>query len=140
MSFHKSGTSSINYFISKENHSLQYITIDNAITGIQSLGKGCFLAKTDIESAFQLIPLKPSDYELFGICWDGKFYYDKVLPFGLRRAPHIFNQLSDAIKWILVNKCAISFVCHILDDFLINEPASALPPHSQFCQQSLNSM
>lgn len=140
LSFPKSGATSINHFISKEDHSLQYITIDNAIKGIQSLGQGCFLAKTDIESAFRLIPLKPKDYELFGICWEGKFYYEKVLPFGLRSAPYIFNQLSDAIEWILVNKCSISFVCHILDDFLIIEPASALPPYSQICQESLTSM
>ncbi|KAL9954485.1 hypothetical protein ACROYT_G042033 [Oculina patagonica] len=140
LSFPKSGETSINHFISKEDHSLQYITIDNAIQGIQSLGQGCFLAKTDIESAFRLIPIKPKDYELFGICWEGKFYYEKVLPFGLRSAPYIFNQLSDAIEWILAKKCSISFVCHILDDFLIIEPASALPPHSQICQESLTSM
>ena len=39
-----------------------------------------------------------------------------------------------------MNKCSISFVCHILDDFLIIEPASALPPYSQICQESLTSM
>ncbi len=50
------------------------------------------------------------------MCWEGKYYYDKVLPFGLRSAPSIFNQLSDALEWILLNKCNISFACHILDD------------------------
>lgn len=140
LSFPKSGVTSINHSISKEDHSLQYITIDNAIKGILHFGQGCFLAKTDIESAFRLIPLKPSDYELFGMHWDGKYYYDKVLPFGLRSAPFIFNQLSDAVEWILLNKCLISFVCHILDDFLIIEPAAPSFPYSQTCQQSLTSM
>ena len=60
LSFPKSGVTSINYSISKEDHSLQYITIDNAIERILHHGRGCFLAKTDIESAFRLIPLKPS--------------------------------------------------------------------------------
>lgn len=41
LSFPKSGNTSINHFISKEDHSLQYITIDNAIEGIVRLGKGC---------------------------------------------------------------------------------------------------
>jgi len=140
LSFPKSGVTSINYSISKEDHSLQYITIDNAIQGILRHGRGSFLAKTDIESAFRLIPLKPSDYELFGMFWGGKYYYDKVLPFGLRSAPFLFNMLSDAVEWILVNKCYISFVCHILDNFLIIEPASASLPHSQLCQESLSSM
>lgn len=140
LSFPKSGETSINHSISKEDHSLQYITIDNAINGILKFGQGCFLAKTDIESAFRLIPLKPSDYELFGMFWEGKYYYDKVLPFGLRSAPYIFNQLSDAVEWILLTKCAISFVCHILDDFLIIEPAASQQPASQLCRQSLSSM
>jgi len=140
LSFPKSGNTSINHFISKEDHSLQYITIDNAIEGILRLGQGCFLAKTDIESAFRLIPLKPSDYELFGMFWNNQYYYDKVLAFGLRSAPSVFNQLSDAVEWILLNKCGISFVCHILDDFLIIEPATPFPPPSQACQQSLSSM
>ena len=119
---------------------MQYITIDNAIQGILSLGQGCYLAKTDIESAFRLIPLRPSDYELFGMYWEGSYYYDKVLPFGLRSAPFLFNKLSEAVEWILLNKCCISFVCHILDDFLIIEPASDGPTPSQGCKLSLSSM
>ena len=116
---------SINSSISKEEFSLQYITIDNAIQGILRFGQGSFLAKTDIESAFRLVTLRPSDYELFGMYREGSYYYDKVLPFGLRSAPFLFNLLSDAIGWILLNKCLISF-----DDFLIIEPAALAPPPS----------
>ncbi len=140
LSFPKSGTASINASISKDDFSLQYVTIYNAIEGIKCLGQGCFLAKTDIEAAFRLIPVHPDDYELLGMHWNGKYYYDKVLPFGLRSAPFIFNQLSDAIEWILSNKCHISFVCHILDDFLIMEPASPGPQKAVACQASLNAM
>ena len=140
LSYPKNGTSSINYSIPKEDFSLRYITIDNAIEGIQKLGQGCFLAKCDIESAFRLIPLRPSDYNLFGMYWEGQYYYDKVLPFGLRSAPFLFNQLSDAIEWILLEKCVISFVCHILDDFLIIEPAAPSFPHDRPCRQALAAM
>jgi len=70
--------------------------------------------------------------------WEGSYYYDKVLPFGFRSAPFLFNLLSDAIEWILLNQCLVSFVCHILDDFLIIEPASSSPPLNLLCQQSLN--
>ena len=122
LSFPKSGTSSINYFIEKDDFSLQYITIDNAVAAIQEFGPSCFMAKTDIESAFRLFPVHPDDWELLGMFWEGFYYFDKVLPFGLRSAPFLFNQLSDAIEWILLNNCSISFVCHILDDFLIIEP------------------
>ena len=128
LSFPKSGETRINSSISKEDFSLQYITIDNAIQGILRFGQGSFLAKTDIESAFRLVPLRPSDYELFGMYWEGNYYYDKVLPFGLRSAPFLFNLLSDALEWILLNECLISFVCHILDDFLIIKTAASAPP------------
>ena len=42
---------------------------------IKQLGSGCFLAKTDIKSAFRIIPIKPSDYDLLGIFWQGQYYY-----------------------------------------------------------------
>ena len=103
-------------------------------------GPGCYTGKTDIESAFLLIPVHPNDWELLGMFWNGQYYFDKVLPFGLRSAPYIFNQLSDAIEWILLNKCSISFVCHILDDFFIVEPPFYTPPLDSLCQASLSSM
>ncbi len=140
MSYPKSGSSSVNYGISKEDFSLQYVTIDDAIKGIKRLGPGCCLAKTDIESAFRLIPIHPSDYELLGMYWEGKYYYDKVLPFGLRSAPSIFNQLSDALEWILINQCNVTFACHILDDFLLIEPPASHPQLDSLCQTSLENM
>ena len=98
------------------------------------------MGKTDIESAFRLIPVHPDDWELLGMCWNGQYYFDKALPFGLRFAPYIFNQLWDAIEWILLNECSISFVCHILDDFLIVEPPCHTPPPDSLCRASLSSM
>jgi hypothetical protein len=74
------------------------------------------------------------------MCWEGKYYYDKVLPFGLRSVPSIFNQRSDTFEWILLNKCNISFVCHILDDFLLIQPPAVLAPYNSLCQQSLTHM
>ena len=82
LSYPKTGCS-INSSISKEDYSLQYTTTDNAIQAIQALGKGTFMAKTDIQSAFRLFPVHPEDWELLGMKCDGKYYYDKVLPFGL---------------------------------------------------------
>ena len=67
LSYPKSGTSSINYFIGKDHFSLQYITIANAIAAIQEFGRGCYMGKTDIESAFCLIPVHPDDWELLGM-------------------------------------------------------------------------
>ena len=139
LSFPKTGES-INYFIEKDEFSLQYIKIDDAIAALIRLGRGTYLAKTDVESAFRQFPVHPDDWELLGMYWNNSYYFDKVLPFGLRSAPYIFNQLSDALEWILLNKCFISYVGHILDDFLIMEPPAKIGASSHACQASLSSM
>ena len=119
---------------------MSYVTIDDAILAIVSLGKGSQMAKTDIESAFRQFPVHPDAWELLGMKWEEKYYFDKVLPFGLRSAPFLFNQLSEALEWILDNKCGISFVTHLLDDFLIIEPAVSPGKPQSKCQESLSGM
>ena len=98
------------------------------------------MAKIDVESAFRLFPVHPHDWERLGMFWSGSYYFDNVLPFGLRSAPFIFSQLSDAIEWILQNNCAISFVCHIVDGFLLIEPPAPTAPFNSLCQARLSSM
>ena len=81
------------------------------------------MAKTDLKSAFRLIPVHPDDWNLLGIYWKSQYYVDLYLPFGLRSAPFLFNQLSDALEWILKNNYGLKHVLHILDDFFIAEPS-----------------
>lgn len=90
------------------------------------------MAKTDIRSAFRNVPVHPNDWELLGMQWNGFYYFDKVLPFGLRSAPHIFNQLSDAVEWVMLNNYGVGNILHFLDDFFIAEA----PPRGH-CMTSL---
>ena len=94
------------------------------------MGPGSFMAKTDLTSAFRLIPIHPDDWNLLGIYWQTKFYVDLYLPFGLRSAPFLFNLLSDALEWIIKNKYGIKHVIHILDDFFLVEPSELQCPTS----------
>ena len=98
------------------------------------------MARTDIQSAFRMFPVHPEDWELLGMKWDGKYYYDKVSPFGLRSAPFIFNQFSDTIEWILACEITTSYVDKILDDFLIIEPMSLEPSYDQDARVSLKAV
>lgn len=132
LSYPKTSSTSINANIPIEDYTLQYITIDNAIHLLLSLGKGTFMSKTDIQSAFRIIPIHPHDWELLGMQWKGLFFFDTVLPFGLQSAPFLFNMLSDALEWIIRNKLNITGVMHILDDFFI-----ALPPPRSHCSTAL---
>ena len=80
--------------------SLSYIRVDEVVQRIISLGRGCQLAKIDIESVFRNIPVHPHDRHLLGLSWEGQLYVDAVLTFGLRSAPKMFNALADALQWI----------------------------------------
>ena len=102
-----------------DNFSLQYLTIDRVIQAILKLGQCCFMAKTDIEAAFCQYPVHPDDWELLGMQWTGKYYFDKILPFGLRSAPFKFTGLSDALEWIAIYDLLISFVDHMLHDVIM---------------------
>jgi hypothetical protein len=98
---------------------VHYQTIDDAVTEIRKLGRGCFLAKTDIANAFRIVPLHPSEYPLLGFTWEGKFYFDRCLPMGCSSSCKIFEALSSALHWIAENRLGIPNIVHVLDDFLI---------------------
>ena len=88
---------SVNDGIPKGLATVRYATIDDAVLLIKAIGKGCFLAKTDIKSAFRIIPVAARDFPFLEMEWQGKFYFDKCLPWGARR-PLIFLRHS-ALVW-----------------------------------------
>lgn len=116
---------SINDYISKEDYSLQYTSIDDAVRILSSLGPSALMAKVDLKSAFRMIPVRPEDWELLGMYWKGRFYFDTCLPFGLRSAPYLFNQYADALAWILHNNYGIRWLIHYLDDYFLAGPAGS---------------
>ena len=99
------------------------------------MGLGTQLSKIDLKDAFRLVPVHPSQWNLLGICWKFKFYVDTCLPFGLRSVPYLFNRVSEAIHWILMNNYNVHHLLHYLDDFL-----TAGPLNSPICSRNLNSM
>lgn len=113
---------SLNSLINKEDYSLQYVKVDDAIRLIAKLGQGAWLMKTDISDAFKLLPIKPELWPYHGISWDNKFYFFVRLVFGSRSSPKIFDTLSEAICWIAKHKYGLDYIFHLLDDFLVVEP------------------
>ena len=53
---------SVNHNVPDTHSSVHYASISDAIAVLKSLGAGCFLAKTDIKSAFRIILIHPSDF------------------------------------------------------------------------------
>ena len=84
---YKKGIISRYNFIPDEACKVEYSSFDEAIELVARTGRGAELAREDIKSAFRLLPIAPDDFELLGIKFDGKYYVDKCLPMGVRRAP-----------------------------------------------------
>lgn len=107
--------SSVNDSIPEECSSVRYASIDDAIFVIKQTGAGCFMAKTDIKSAFRIIPIHPSDYSLLGMKWQGRYYFDRCLPMGCSSSCAIFEAFSTALEWLALNRFGATGVLHICD-------------------------
>ena len=111
--------SSANDGIPRELSTVHYATVDDAISLIKKSGRGSSLAKTDIKSAFRIRPVHPSDYQLLGFQWKGKWYANRCLPMGRSSSRCIFEEFSSSLEWIVQHKLGVENIIHILDDFLI---------------------
>ena len=78
---------SVNEGIEPELCSLKYTSVDEAVKLILQQGQAAELAKLNIESAYRVVPVHPTDRFLLGMEWRKKLYVDTALPFGLRLAP-----------------------------------------------------
>lgn len=113
---------SLNDLICKQDFSLTYVRIDDAIKIIKRYGVGTKLCKTDITDAFRLIPIRADLQRFYGIKWRSKYYFYTKLAFGSRSSPKIFDSLSTAICWIANHNYSIENILHLLDDFLTIDP------------------
>lgn len=125
---------SVNDGINIADFPLRYSTVYDAMDAVMHLGRHALMAKLDIQSAFRLCPVLPRDHHLLGMQWQGQYYYDRVLPFGLRSAPFIFNCLAEAVEW-LARQRGITHIHHYLDDFFL-----AGSPHTDECASYLSSL
>ena len=115
---------SVNSNIPEDFKKVSYSSIESAIRMIQNLGPKTFMAKSDIQSAFTLVPIAPSDYHLLGFQWRNKYFYYTTLPQGAGSSCFIFERIATAIHWILSHKYGMENVIHYLDDFLFMHPTA----------------
>ena len=72
----------LNDYISEKTSSFRYVSILEAITVIRTFA-ACFVAETDIKSAFRIITIPPSDFPLLDMKCDRQLHNDVCLPMGL---------------------------------------------------------
>ena len=90
---------SINDFIDKDLCTVRYAFFDRAVDLVMQAGDGAWLAKSDIKSAFRLLPVAPSDYELLGFKFGGQYYFDKCLPMGCSISCSLFEAFSTFLEF-----------------------------------------
>jgi hypothetical protein len=129
---------SVNDGIPKEYGTIEYEPLSRALQLVANAGQGAVMIKRDLESAFRHIPASPADYWCLIFEWEGKYYVDMFLPFGLRTSPRIFNLYSEAIHWVLESLYDWA-ITHYLDDFLaVFAPQTDVTEASQLFDDTLN--
>ena len=121
LSYPRTGKS-VNSEIPKEYCTVKYPAFDEAIKICLSAGKGCYMGKSDMSSAFRHVPMKPSEWQLLVMKAenpkDGKTYYfvDKCLPFGSSISCAIFQRFSNAVAFLVKFRTKKDLV-NYLDDY-----------------------
>lgn len=95
---------------------LVYPTVDLIADRVAALGPGCLLFKRDLRRAYRQFPVDPYDYPLLGYSWNDHYYFDVVLPMGLRTAAMACQRSTNAVSYILSR--AGCQVANYLDDFI----------------------
>ena len=117
------GKTSVNANTPPEICSVKYPDFNDAIQLCLQAGRSCFIAKSDMKSAFRNLGIKRKHWKFLIMKAkspiDGKVYYfvDKCLPFGASISCSHFQRFSNAVKHIVQYKTSKKLV-NYLDDFL----------------------
>ena len=107
---------SVNTYIPKHYSTVHYKSFDEAVLLITKQGYFCYMGKTDVESAFHLIPMNKASLRILGMVFDNMFYLDACLPFGSSKSCAIFEKFSTALEWYFT-RATQHDASHYLDDF-----------------------
>ena len=135
LSYPRTGDS-VNSGIPYEKCTVKYPEFDQAVKMCIQEGRGCYIGKSDMSSAFRNVPMAKCQWWLMvmkakhPITKKWKFFVDKCLPFGSSISCAIFQAISDAIAWIVTHRTRKSNV-NYLDDYLF---AAAL---KRLCDQQM---
>ena len=86
---------SVNDHIEDDFSTLQYVRIEEILQQVLTAGRHSIILKRDIKDAFRNIPVAPQVQWLLGFRWEGQFYKETCLPFGLAIGPFIFNLFAE---------------------------------------------
>lgn len=118
-------TGSVNSLIPPEEFSFSYSSVDDAAACCRQLGGGTlYMAKLDLQDAYKHIFINFRDWHLMGFTWPDsagipQFYFSKVLNFGLRSAPYLFNIFAEALERFMRQDGVTRHMVRYVDDFFV---------------------
>ena len=131
---------SVNSLINKEDFSLAYASVDDAVRICKSLGPGpVYMAKLDLENAFKHVLVDRRDWHMLGFSWPDsngrtQYFFSKVLNFGLRSAPFLFDMFAEPLLGFMHHVGVPRRIVRYVDDFIV------VAPSAHECQQHLDTM
>ena len=125
----KNGNESVNFWIPKEKCSVKYNDLDHAVRNCLKISKdttqGVFLARTDLMSAFRILPVSPQSWKwlILKACHPLTnktfFFVDKNTPFRAGSSCANFQHFSCALRHITEVKAQrTDVITNYLDDYL----------------------
>lgn len=120
---------SVNSHIDPESFTLKYASIDDAVDFILSMdSESIFMSKMDLKDAYKHVYINHLDWHHMGFSWANaagqvEYYFSKVLNFGLRSAPFLFDSIAAPLASIMFHRGVRSSMIRYVDDFLILAPS-----------------
>ena len=113
--------------------SLDISSFGHAARAVRRFGRRSWLIKLDVEAAYKQVPVQPGDWHLLGFEFEGKLYYERVLPFGLRSSCRLWELFAAALHFMCEKlDCGVPHeVIHYVDDFLFVVSPSGGEPAAQ---------
>lgn len=126
---------SVNASIDPNEFSLKYASIDDAVRMCKKYKDPPYFAKIDLKDAYKHVPVQPADWHMLGVKWPdqkGKsyYYFYKVLNFGLRSAPYLFDIFANCLQDFMIYEGISPDTVRYVDDFLTIGATSADCAHS----------
>lgn len=122
---------SVNSLIPPDITVVSYEDFDHVSNLIVQAEPSAFTAKVDVQSAFRILMIHPSDRHILGFSWRGHYFMDNCFPMGCSISCMLFETFSHAVQSALLTFYSFLFMSHILDDFIFIGPDNSLNCHRQ---------
>ena len=76
-------------------------TTDDLCTTLRLHGPYSFMYSRDISRAYRHLHSDPLTWRLLGFLWDGKYYFDASIPFGIRWGAMAMQRTTTAVTYIM---------------------------------------